>query len=116
MLIDKVIIVEGRQDKLKLQPILAEPVVIVCTNGTFSPSRIEELLEPYEDNNLFAFFDEDEAGKLLRNKLKHYYPEVNHLYTMAVYGGVEDTPRHKLAKVLKNAGFEINLGYLLDKG
>ena len=34
---DKVLIVEGRQDKLQIQPLLAEDVPILCTNGTISP-------------------------------------------------------------------------------
>ena len=46
---EKVIIVEGSSDKKRLARILAEPVEIICTNGTVSPYQFEELLIPYED-------------------------------------------------------------------
>lgn len=116
MLTEKVVIVEGRQDKLQLQPILAEPIEIICTNGTFSRSRLEELLQPYECCELYAFFDADEAGEKLRKIMKQDYPETHHLYTLSFYGGIERTPRSYLAKVLKEADFAVKPGFLLGKG
>lgn len=116
MVIDQVIIVEGKQDKLQLEPIFGERVAIICTNGTFSPSRLDELMQPFENSELYAFFDADESGEKLRKLFKREYPEANHLYTLPVYGGVESTPRHYLAKVLKDAGFIVKSGFLLGKG
>lgn len=116
MKIEKVILVEGRQDLLQLQPILDEPIDIICTNGTFSISRLEELLEPLEHCEIFVFFDEDEAGKNHRKLFKRHFPESHQLYTQSVYGEVERTPRSYLAQVLKDADFAIKKGYLLDKG
>ncbi|GEK33811.1 toprim domain-containing protein [Kurthia sibirica] len=116
MITEKVIIVEGRQDKLQLLPIFAEPIEIVCTNGTFSQSRLEELLQPYEYCEVYAFFDSDRAGQQLRKVFKRHFPESNHLYTQSVYGEVERTPRRYLAKVLQDAEFAVKEGYLLGKG
>lgn len=115
MVSNQVIIVEGRQDKLRLEPILAEQVTIICTNGTVSPSRLEELMQPFEQCELYAFFDADESGGKLRRLFKQFYPEANHLYTLPVYGGVENTSRYYLAQVLMNEGFAVKNGFLLDK-
>ncbi len=115
-LIEKVLIVEGRQDCLQLKPILNEPVEIVCTNGTVSSHRLDELLQPYESCDFYAFFDADDMGEKLRKLVQQEYPNTHHLYTLPRYGGVERTPRYHLAKVLQGAKFKIKSGYLLDKG
>lgn len=113
---NRVIVVEGKQDKLQLQPILLEPTIIVCTNGTSSSNRLEELLEPYETLEIYVFFDADEAGNKQRKLLKKSYPEVNHLYTLERFNEVERTPRIHLAEILQQAGFKVDSGFLLDKG
>ena len=43
---DKILIVEGRQDKYKFNRLLAEDIPILCTNGTISASNLEELIDP----------------------------------------------------------------------
>ena len=35
-ILNKVIIVEGKSDKKKVQQVIAEPVNIICTHGTMS--------------------------------------------------------------------------------
>lgn len=115
-IIEKVLIVEGRQDCLQLKPILNEPVEIICTNGTVSLHRLDELLQPYECCELYAFFDADDVGEKLRKLVQREYPQTQHLYTLPRFGGVERTPRYHLAKVLQQAKFKIKPGYLLDKG
>ncbi len=35
-IVDKVIIVEGKSDKKRVQQVIAEPVNIICTHGTMS--------------------------------------------------------------------------------
>lgn len=42
----KCLIVEGRSDKLQIEPILNENVTILCTNGTIGVHQLEELLDP----------------------------------------------------------------------
>lgn len=51
----KCLIVEGRSDKLQIEPILNENVTILCTNGTIGVHQLEELLDPYESCELFTF-------------------------------------------------------------
>lgn len=113
---NRVIVVEGRQDKLQLQPILLEPTEIICTNGTSSSHRLEALLQPFEQFEIYVFFDADAAGEKQRKLLKQSYPEAQHLYTLESYGEVERTPRFYLAKALQRAGFKVDSGFLLDKG
>lgn len=116
MLNNRVIVVEGKQDKLQLQPILLEPIEIICTNGTSSSNRLEELLEPYEAYEIYVFFDADDAGEKQRELLQRIYPEAHHLNTLESYGEVERTPRFYLAGILKQVGFIVDSGFLLDKG
>ena len=112
-MVDKVIVVEGSSDKNRLALLLDEPVDIICTNGTASPTRIEELLEPYEGADIFAFFDADRSGERLRALLRREYPEARHLYTDRVYREVATTPLRVLAEELLSANIEIKTEFLL---
>lgn len=113
MVTDKVLIVEGKQDKLRILPILSEVVEIICTNGTISEDRLEELLTPYEDSDLYVFFDADESGEKARKLVQHYFPHAEHLYTRRMYKQVEHTPQNYLAFVLAEADFQVNPAYLI---
>jgi toprim domain protein len=42
---EKIIIVEGTSDKRKVKSIVKEPIEIICTNGTISISRLDELVD-----------------------------------------------------------------------
>ena len=42
---DKVIIVEGVSDKKRVQPVLNQDVEIICTNGTISQDKLDQLVE-----------------------------------------------------------------------
>lgn len=110
---NKVIIVEGGSDRKRLQRVLAEPIDIICTNGTVSPYRIEEMLMPYEDCDLYIFFDADESGEKIRTLFKRAYPEAIHLYTERVYRQVETTPYRTLAAILLAENFEVHPEFLL---
>ncbi|WP_432360302.1 toprim domain-containing protein [Sporosarcina sp. UB5] len=108
----KVVIVEGGSDRKRLQRVLAEPVEIICTNGTVSPYRIEEMLLPYEDCELFIFMDADESGEKIRTLFKREYPEAIHLYTERTYQQVEKTPYRVLAAILLSENFEVRPEFL----
>lgn len=112
MTYDKVIVVEGSADKKRLARILAEPVDIICTNGTVSPYRLEELLAPYEQHELYVFVDADESGDKIRALFKREFPAAIHLYTEKVYREVETTPYKVLAIVLVEANLAIHPQYL----
>lgn len=103
----KVIIVEGKKDKEKLLQILDEPVEIICTYGTLSDEKIEELILPLQDEDVYILVDADEAGNKLRNRLKQELPNAKHLYTRRMYREVQNTPAEYLAEMLLNAHFEV---------
>ncbi|WP_371811542.1 toprim domain-containing protein [Sporosarcina sp. Te-1] len=105
---DKVILVEGHSDKKRLLAVLAEPVEIVCTNGTVSPYKLEELLAPHEHQDIYVFVDADASGDAIRALFKRDYPEAIHLYTERVYRQVETTPYRALALILLAANFKVH--------
>ena len=109
----RVVIVEGGADRKRLQKVLAEPIEILCTNGTVSSYRIEELLEPYEDYDMYVFVDADPSGEAIRALFKRIYPEVIHLYTERKYGQVETTPYRVLAAILLAERFLVHPQFLL---
>lgn len=108
----KVLIVEGTSDRNRLLPLLAEPVQIICTNGTISSYHIEELLEPYEEQDLFVFVDTDSSGDSIRRLFKQLYPEARHLYTDRLYREVATTPVKVLAGILVAANLKVHSQYL----
>lgn len=108
----KILIVEGAADRRRLQPLLAEPVTILCTNGTISAYHIEELIEPYEQDDLYVFADADRSGDTIRKLFKRLYPEAVHLHTDRLYREVETTPVKQLAGILAAADFKIHSHYL----
>lgn len=113
MTYDKLIVVEGGQDRKRLARILAEPVDIICTNGTVSAYRLEELLAPYEQHELYVFVDADESGEKIRALFKQEFPVAIHLYTEKVYREVETTPYKVLATILLEANFVIHPNFLI---
>ena len=50
---EKVILVEGLTDKIRVQKVLKEPVEIICTNGTISFAKMDELIEELEEKGDF---------------------------------------------------------------
>lgn len=65
-----VIIVEGKTDKEQLLRVLAEPVTIYCTYGSYSQEKGEQLLAQAESaDEVYLFTDEDDSGKKLRASL-----------------------------------------------
>lgn len=96
----KVIIVEGKADRFRIKRILAEPIKILCTFGTISEYHLDELLEPYEMEELYVFVDADFTGDQIRDLFHRNYPEATHLYTNEFHKEVEMTPYNLLAKQL----------------
>ncbi len=108
----KVIVVEGKADKMKLNRIVSEQVIIVCTHGTISEYDLEAFLDPYETCELFIFTDADEDGEKLRMLAKRAYPSARHLYTEEVYKEVETTPYEVLARILDAAHIKVHAQFL----
>ncbi|HWJ02347.1 MAG TPA: toprim domain-containing protein [Verrucomicrobiae bacterium] len=109
----KVIIVEGKTDKQRLEEILDEPVDIICTYGTLSEAKVEEIILPLQNREVFVLVDADEPGNKLRSRLKLELPNARHLYTRSMYREVARTPLEHLVKILHDAHFLVNPDLLL---
>jgi len=110
----KVIIVEGKEDKRQIKPIIREPIDIICTFGTFSIEKFDEMLFDYEldDRDVFILVDADEPGKQLRKELAKELPHAIQMYIPEEYVEVELTPRDVLAKELLINHIEIHPRFL----
>lgn len=107
---ERVMIVEGKTDRDRLQGILAEPVKILCTYGTYSSGRAEKLKEEIDPAaELFIFTDEDESGKKLRKLLQDDFPDAIHLHTRKEFAEVANTPPEVLAEILAGEGFLVKV-------
>ncbi len=106
---ERIIIVEGKTDKQRLLQVLAEPVTICCTNGSYSTDKAEQLAEKIgQADEVFVFTDEDFSGKKLRAQLEEDFPFVTHLYTKKMFTQVANTPLDVLAEILERAGFMVH--------
>lgn len=104
---EKVIVVEGKTDKEKLEELIDEQVEIVCTNGTVGTEQMEELIDRLEEKDLYIMVDADDSGNKLRKQLKREFPNAKHLYTKKVHKEVARTPDEELRRVLERAHFHV---------
>jgi toprim domain protein len=109
---EKIIIVEGTSDKRKVQSIIKEPVEIICTNGTISISRLDELVDYISGKDVYILVDADDAGEKLRKQFIREVPEVEHLYIDKMYREVATAPEKHLATVLLSANIDVHAEYL----
>ncbi|MCM3714743.1 toprim domain-containing protein [Alkalihalobacillus oceani] len=100
-MVEKVLIVEGTNDRKRVKRVLNEPVDVICTYGTLSVTKLEDLILPIEDKDVYILVDADEAGESLRKQLKRELPNATHLYTQKEYGQVETTPLGYLTGLLR---------------
>lgn len=112
MIMKKIIVVEGKADKQRLLHIISEPVEVICTHGTISPYHLEELLSPYEDEEIFIFMDMDFEGERIRHAIVALFPHAKHLYTDVIYIEVERTPFKLLATILSIAHIQVYTEFL----
>lgn len=108
MIINKVIIVEGKTDKKRLEKIIAEPVEIICTHGTLSNKKLEDIYDQTGDADVYIFVDEDSSGKKLRSQLRSEFPNAYHLHTRKSYTEIARTPYEYLVKILRDAHIEVD--------
>lgn len=101
-----VIVVEGKNDRSRLQKLLSSEIAILCTYGTLSTERIESLKKKIGDSAVYLFMDNDASGKKIRAILRDTYPDAEHIYTRRGYAGVEGTPDEYLIQQLEKAGLE----------
>ncbi|CAM4405320.1 toprim domain-containing protein [Bacillus manliponensis] len=110
--VEKVIIVEGRSDKRKIETIIREPVEIVCTNGTISLSKMDELIDQLYDKEVYVLVDADDAGEKLRKQFRREFPQAEHIYIDRSYREVATAPSYHLANVLLGADIDVYTQYL----
>jgi toprim domain protein len=109
---EKVIIVEGTSDKKKVQKVIKEPVDIICTNGTISLSKLDEIIDGLFGKDVYILVDADEAGEKLRRQFKREFPEAEHLYIDRTYREVATAPEYHLATVLLGANIDVFTQFL----
>lgn len=99
-----IIIVEGKNDRRIVQAVLDEEIEVICTFGTFSIERFDELLEEYmlDDREVFLLVDEDEAGLKLRQELHRELPHAIDLHVKEDTLYVEDATTVEIAAVLQS--------------
>lgn len=110
--VEKVIIVEGKSDKQKIASIIKEPVEIVCTNGTISVTKLDELIDEFHDKEVYILVDSDDSGDKLRKQFMREFPQAEHLYVDRSYREVATAPMSHLATVLVGANIDIYTEYL----
>ncbi|WP_449537463.1 toprim domain-containing protein [Ferdinandcohnia sp. Marseille-Q9671] len=110
---EKVIIVEGKSDKKKVQTVINEPIEIICTNGTISISRLDELIEHLFNKDVYILVDADNAGEKLRKQFKREFPEAQHLFIDKTYREVATAPEQHIATVLLSANIDVHAEFLL---
>lgn len=108
----KVLIVEGTTDKRKVESIVKEPLDIICTNGTLSISRLDELVDSLYEKEVYILVDADEAGEKLRKLFKREFPEASHLYIDKMYKEVASAPAHHLASILLSANIDVDTRFV----
>ncbi|MFN2744181.1 MULTISPECIES: toprim domain-containing protein [unclassified Bacillus (in: firmicutes)] len=109
---EKVMIVEGKSDKLKVKHVVEEPIDIICTNGTISQTKLDEFAENLYDKDVYILVDADESGEKLRRQLKRELPEASHLYIDKVYKEVAAAPSRHVAEILFRSNIRVHSKFL----
>ncbi|WP_414054115.1 toprim domain-containing protein [Macrococcus equi] len=109
--ITKVIVVEGKRDKMRLQEVLTEPVHIICTNGTMGIGKLDDMIEDLYHQKVYIMTDSDKAGHKIRAWFKRHLSESNHIHIDPKYGEVGNCPRDYLARVLTKHQFDVDERY-----
>lgn len=110
--IEKVIIVEGKTDKQKLKEVISEPVTIICTNGTISTSKLDQLVDDLLGKDVYILADSDDAGDKLRKQFRKEFPEALHLFVDRTYREVAASPSAHIASILLAANIDVHSKYL----
>ncbi|MEC2076426.1 toprim domain-containing protein [Metabacillus fastidiosus] len=110
--VEKVLIVEGKSDKEKVLSVVNEPIEVICTNGTISLAKLDELIDELFLRDVYILVDADRAGERLRKQFKREFPEASHLYIDKTYREVATAPDYHIAAVLLSANIDVNAKFL----
>ncbi len=86
------IIVEGKNDRSRLQAVLPPEVPIIPTFGIPNQDRLERIRKAVKHHTVVIFTDADAAGRRIRRILREVFPDALNVYTKPGYNGVEHTP------------------------
>ncbi|MFD2830188.1 toprim domain-containing protein [Corticicoccus populi] len=112
---EKVIIVEGKSDKCRVESVIAEPVQIICTFGTMGVSKLDNILDQIAVSDIYILSDADKEGQKIRQWFKKHLSESKHIYIDPKFGAVARCPKDYLAGVLHRQGFQVKPGFLRGK-
>ena len=110
---DKVLIVEGKTDKRRLEEVLVEPARIRCTYGTMGISKLDEIFEQLGDSEIYILSDADKEGRKIREWFKRHLSESTHIYIDPKFGEVGRCPHDYLANLLLRHGFYVNTALIM---
>src|SRR5699024_8529987 len=110
---DKVVIVEGKTDKRRIEEVLIEPVQIICTHGTMGVSKLDEILDQLNGSDIYILSDADKEGRKIRKWFKKHLSESTHIYIDPKLGEVGRCPRDYLANLLLRHGFYVNTALIM---
>ncbi|MFC0270893.1 toprim domain-containing protein [Metabacillus herbersteinensis] len=110
--VGKVLIVEGKSDKKKVLTVINEPIEIICTNGTISVTKLDELIDELFFKDVYVLVDADDAGERLRKQFRREFPEASHIYIDKTYREVATAPDHHVASVLLSANIDVDAKFL----
>ena len=112
--LSKVIIVEGKEDRKKINRVLEDEAFVLWTYGTLGLHALDLMIEEYrlDFRDVFILTDEDEPGIKLRKLLNREISHAENLYIDRKYREVEDTPDYVLASILQAANINVNVEFL----
>jgi toprim domain protein len=106
-----VMVVEGKRDKAKLERLLTENVLILCTFGTPGTEKLHLLRSQADSLPVYIFTDNDTAGKRIRFLLNEVFVDAENIYTRREYAGVEGTPDEYIIQQLEKADLDEYIVY-----
>ncbi|PCF46492.1 toprim domain-containing protein [Staphylococcus delphini] len=106
-MIHKVIVVEGKSDKKRIQEVLLEPVEIICTHGTMGIEKLDNMIEYLYDKQVYILVDADAEGRRIRKWFTTYLSESTDIFIDTKYSEVARCPRDYLSNVLQHFDFKV---------
>lgn len=107
VVIERVVIVEGRSDKLRVEAVLGEAVEVICTQGTMSVEKMDDILLQVGDRAVYVLVDADQEGSKIRQWFKRELSEATHIFIDTTYGEVARCPLRYLARTLSKYDFDV---------
>ncbi len=98
------VIVEGKNDRSRLQSVLPPEVPIIPTFGIPNQDRLERIRKAVKHHIVVIFTDADSAGRRIRRILRDAFPDALNVYTKPGYNGVEHTPVDYIQERFKRLG------------